>query len=87
MHEMTVSERKLATAGSSGSFTELPWFPFLPLVSISPFETLLQNLTPVVENLISRLSLLIANLYHFVLVPALIFIMKDFSSPLVFTCQ
>lgn len=58
-----------------------------PLVSISPFETLLQNLTPVVENLISRLSLLIANLYHFVLVPALIFITKDFSSPLVFTWQ
>lgn len=39
------------------------------------------------ENLISRLSLLIANLYQFVLVPALIFITKTFSSPLVFTLQ
>lgn len=59
-----------------------------PLVSISPFERLPQNLTPLeVKNLISRLSLLIANLYQFVLVPALIFIIKTFSSPLVFTLQ
>lgn len=50
-----------------------------PLVSISPFETLLQNLTPLVaQNLIFRLSLLIANLYQFVLVPVLIFIIRPF---------
>lgn len=59
-----------------------------PLVYISPFERLFQNLTSLVaENLIFRLSLLIANLFQFVLVLALIFIIKTFSYPLVFTFQ
>lgn len=49
----------------------------IPLVSISPFETLFWNLTPLAaQNLIFRLSVLIATLYQFVLVPVLIFITR-----------
>lgn len=65
--------------------------PQAPLQNSLGFHFSLWDTVPeshsMVENLISRLSLLIANLYHFVLVPALIFITEDFSSPLVFTWQ